>query len=36
MLKILNFETFQIDNLYNDPLKADIRSANDSRLDFIN
>ena len=33
--EILNVKTFQIDNLHNNPLQAEIRSPNDSRLNFI-
>ena len=33
--KILNVKTLQIDKLSNDPLQAEIRSPNDTRLDFI-
>lgn len=30
-----NFKSLQIDKLHNDPLQAEIRSPNDTRLDFI-
>ena len=33
--KILNIKSFQIDKLRNDTLQAEIRSPNDTRLDFI-
>ena len=33
--KILNAKYLQIDKLRNDPLQAEIRSPNDTRLDFI-
>ena len=33
--KILNVKFLQIDKLSNDPLQAEIRSPNDTRLDFI-
>ena len=33
--KILNVKSLQIDKLFNDPLQAEIRSPNDTRLDFI-
>lgn len=33
--KILNVKSLQIDKLHNDPLQAEIRSPNDTRLDFI-
>ena len=33
--KILNVKYLQIDKLCNDPLQAEIRSPNDTRLDFI-
>ena len=33
--KILNFKSLQIDKLSNDHLRAEIKSTNDTRLDFI-
>ena len=33
--KILNVKSFQINKLHNDSLQAEIRSPNDTRLDFI-
>ena len=33
--KILNVKSLQIDKLHNDALQAEIRSPNDTRLDFI-
>ena len=33
--KILNVKSLQIDKLHNNPLEAEIRSPNDTRLDFI-
>ena len=33
--KILNVKSLQIDKLRNDPLQAEIRSLNDTQLDFI-
>ena len=33
--KILNVKSHQIDKLRNDPIQAEIRSLNDTRLDFI-
>ncbi len=33
--KILNVKSLQIDKLHNDPLQAEIRSPNDTQLDFI-
>ena len=33
--KILNVKSLQIDKLRNDPLQAEIRSPNDTQLDFI-
>ena len=33
--KILSVKSLQIDKLCNDPLQAEIRSSNDTRLDFI-
>ena len=32
---ISNFKALQIDNLYNDPLQAELRSPKDVWLDFI-
>ena len=35
MWKILNVKSLQNDKLRNNPLQAEIRSPNDTRLDFI-
>ena len=33
--KILNIKTLQIDKLHNNTLQAEIRSLNESQLDFV-
>ena len=35
MVENLNVKSFQIDKLHKDPLQVEIRSPNDTQLDFI-